>query len=39
MMRSSRDGDGRLGNALWGHGCILLVIGLLAALVSFPAGW
>jgi hypothetical protein len=24
---------------LWGHGCILVAIGLLAALMSFPTGW
>lgn len=38
-MRSSRDDDGRFESALWGHGGILMVIGLLAALMSFPAGW
>jgi hypothetical protein len=24
---------------LWGHGCIVLVICLLAAFLSFPSGW
>ena len=24
---------------LWGHGCIVLAVCLLAALLSFPAGW
>jgi len=39
QMRSSRDRDRRFGTELWGHGCILLAIGLLAALLSFPTGW
>ena len=38
-MRGSRDSDRRMGIALWGHGCILAAIGLLAALISFPTGW
>jgi hypothetical protein len=38
-MRGSRDNDRRVGGALWGHGCILVTIGLLAALISFPTGW
>jgi hypothetical protein len=38
-MGGSRNSDRRFGNALWGHGCIVLAIGLLAALVSFPSGW
>jgi hypothetical protein len=24
---------------LWGHGCIVLAICVLAALLSFPTGW
>jgi hypothetical protein len=24
---------------LWGHGCIVLAVCLVAALVSFPTGW
>jgi hypothetical protein len=24
---------------LWGHGCIVLAICLVAALISFPTGW
>jgi hypothetical protein len=24
---------------LWGHGCIIVAICVLAALLSFPAGW
>ena len=38
-MRSSRDSHRQFGSALWGHGCILVAIGLLAALISFPTGW
>jgi hypothetical protein len=38
-MRDSRDSDRRFGNTLWGHGCIVIAVCLLAALVSFPTGW
>jgi hypothetical protein len=38
-MRSSRNSDRGFGTGLWGHGCILVAIGLLAALMSFPTGW
>jgi hypothetical protein len=38
-MRGSRNSDRQFGNALWGHSCILVAIGLLAALMSFPSGW
>jgi hypothetical protein len=30
--------DGLAGNLL-GHGCIVLAVCLLAALISFPTGW
>jgi hypothetical protein len=38
-MRGSRDSDRGGGTALWGHGCIVAAVALLAALVSFPTGW
>ena len=34
--------DGEKGGpqfSLWGHGCIVLAICLLAAALSFPTGW
>jgi hypothetical protein len=38
-MRDSRDSSQRLGDALWGHGCIVIAVCLLAALISLPTGW
>jgi hypothetical protein len=38
-MGSSRDSDRRLLGALWGHGCIVVAVCVLAALISFPSGW
>jgi hypothetical protein len=38
-MRGSRGSHLRIERALWGHGCIVVAIGLLAALMSFPTGW
>jgi hypothetical protein len=38
-MRNSRDGDLRFEKALWRHGCIVLAICVLAALISSPTGW
>ena len=38
-MRDSHDSDRGFGNALWGHGCIVIAVCILAALVSFPTGW
>jgi hypothetical protein len=38
-MRSSHNRSQRIEVALWGHGCIVLAISILAALISFPTGW
>jgi hypothetical protein len=38
-MRDSRDSDRRFANALWGHGCIVIAVCLVAALIFFPTGW